>query len=135
MSQPRRPRISVVNDNPEFLDLMSAILDEDAGYDVTLFDGEDTSIDEIAASEPDLVIVDLVLGGASGWEIVALSRADERLAGRPILVCSADVTSLREKAEELERIGGVHILEKPFTLDQITEIVARLVGRADPVSG
>jgi DNA-binding response OmpR family regulator len=131
----RRPRISVVNDNPEFLDLMSAILDEDAGYDVTLFDGEETSIDEIAASDPDLLIVDLVLGGASGWEIVALSRADERLAGRPILVCSADITNLREKAEELQRIGDVHVLEKPFSVDEITAVVARLVGSAEPVSG
>ncbi len=135
MSDPRRPRISVVNDNPDFLDLMSAILDEDAGYDVSLFDGEETSIDEIAASDPDLIIVDLVLGGASGWEIVALSRADERLAGLPILVCSADVTNLREKTEELQRIGDVHVLEKPFSVDQITAVVAGLVGHAEPVSG
>jgi twitching motility two-component system response regulator PilH len=135
MVEHRRPRISVINDNPEFLELMSAILDEDAGYDVTLFGGEGTSIAEIAASEPDLVIVDLVLGGASGWEIVALSRADPYLADRPILVCSADVSALREKADELERIGGVHVLEKPFSIDEITEVVERLIGRAPNGSG
>ena len=135
MSQSRRPRITVVNDSPDFLELMSAILDEDAGYEVTLFDGDQTSIDEIAASAPDLLIVDLIIGAASGWEIVALSRADVRLSGCPIVVCSADVQSLREKADELERIGDVHILEKPFTLDQITETVARLVGRADAATG
>lgn len=135
MPEPRRPRISVVNDNPDFLELMSAILDEDAGYEVTLFDGEETSIDELAASDPDLMIIDLVMGGASGWEIVALSRADERLAGRPILVCSADIASLREKAEELARIGGVHVLEKPFSVDQITEVVAGLAGRAPSMTG
>jgi DNA-binding response OmpR family regulator len=130
-----RPRIAVINDNPDFLELMAAILDEDAGYDVSLFDGERTSVDEIAAVDPGLVIVDLVLGGASGWEIVALSRADARLADRPILVCSADVTSLREKSEELERIGNVHVLEKPFTIDQITETVERLVGKGSGTSG
>ena len=133
MSEQRRPRISVVNDNPDFLELMQAILDEDAGYNVTVFDGEKTSIAEIAESDPDLVIVDLVLGGASGWEIVVLSRADERLASLPILVCSADVAALREKAEELERIGNVHILEKPFGIDEMTDIVERLVGIASPV--
>jgi CheY-like chemotaxis protein len=134
MSEPRRPRISVVNDNPEFLELMSVILDEEAGYDVTLFDGEETSIEEIAASDPDLLIVDLVMGGASGWEIVALSRADGRLSDRPILVCSADIASLREKAEELQRIGDVHVLEKPFGVDEITGLVARLAGRGSPVT-
>lgn len=135
MSRSRRQRITVVNDSPDFLELMAAILDEDAGYDVTLFDGEHTSIEEIAASNPDLLIVDLLIGAASGWEIVALSRADERLSGCPIIVCSADVTSLREKAEELARVGSVHILEKPFTLDEITDTVARLVGRADAATG
>jgi DNA-binding response OmpR family regulator len=130
-----RPRISVVNDNPDFLELMSAILDEDAGYDVSLFDGEKTSIAELVASDPALVIVDLVLGGASGWEIVTLTRAEPKLAELPIIICSADVTALRDRAGELERIGNVHILEKPFSLDQITDVVERLIGRGAPVAG
>jgi CheY-like chemotaxis protein len=135
MTADDRPRISVVNDNPEFLELMSAILDEESGYAVTLFDGETTSVAEIAAADPNLVIVDLLLGGASGWEIVALTRADERLADRPILVCSADVSALREKTDELARIGNVHVLEKPFSIDQITDLVERLIGRGVPVTG
>jgi CheY-like chemotaxis protein len=135
MNADGRPRISVVNDNPDFLSLMSAILDEESGYAVTLFDGETTSVAEIADADPDLVIVDLLLGGASGWDIVALTRADERLADRPILVCSADVSALREKTDELARIGNVHVLEKPFSIDQITDLVERLIGRGVPVTG
>ena len=131
----RRPRISVINDNAEFLDLMSAILDEDAGYDVSLFKGEFVEISELASSDPDLIIVDLLLGGASGWEIVTLSRADERLAAVPIVVCSADVTALRDRESDLERIGNVHMLAKPFAIDEITELVERLIGRALPASG
>ena len=130
LTAPHRPRISVVNDNADFLELMSAILDEDAGYEVTLFDGQRMSVAELAASRPDLVIVDLVLGGASGWEIVTLARAEPRLADRPIVVCSADVTSLREHADDLERIGNVHVLEKPFSIDEVTELVERLIGGA-----
>jgi DNA-binding response OmpR family regulator len=131
----RRPRISVVNDNAEFLDLMAAILDEDAGYDVSLFNGVVVEMDELAASEPDLIIVDLLLGGASGWEIVTLSRSDERLATVPIIVCSADVTALRDREPDLERIGNVHVIAKPFAIDEITELVERLIGRAVAASG
>ena len=132
---PARRRITVVNDNPEFLDLMTAILDEDAGYDVTLFAGDKTSINEIAASHPDLMIVDLLLGGASGWEIVTLSRADDRLAGIPIIVCSADVTGLRARGPELERVGNVHVLPKPFGIAEMTELVEKLIGRAEVAVG
>ncbi|MEO7296793.1 MAG: response regulator [Candidatus Limnocylindria bacterium] len=122
------PRISVINDNPDFLDLMSAILDEDAGYEVTLVKGEEATITEIADSRPDLLIVDLLLGGASGWEIVALSRADERLASVPIIICSADVIALRDREEEMKQIADLHVLAKPFGIDDLTKLVERLIG-------
>ncbi|HVM25596.1 MAG TPA: response regulator [Candidatus Limnocylindrales bacterium] len=134
MASDGRPRISVVNDNADFLELMSAILDEDAGYEVTLFNGDETTIDELAGSEPDLIIVDLLLGGASGWEVVTLARADERLADTPLVVCSADVTSLRERAGELAQIANLHVLEKPFSVDEITDLVEKLVGRVEPAT-
>ena len=135
MTDDRRPRISILNDNPEFLELMSAILDEDAGYEVTLFNEASTSADELAESRPDLVIVDLLLGGASGWEIVALSRADDRLAETPIVICSADVAALKDRAGELESIGNVHVLAKPFSIDELTGLVEQLIGRAAPIGG
>ena len=62
-------------------------------------------------------------------------RAEPKLADLPIIICSADVTALRERAAELERIGNVHILEKPFSLDEITDIVEGLIGRGVPVTG
>ncbi len=133
MPNAMRPRISIINDNPQFLELMSAILDEDAGYGVALFNGEATTMTELAESTPDLVIVDLLLGGASGWEIVALSRADARLADVPIIICSADVMALRAREHELKQIGGVHVLAKPFGIDEITGLVKRLIGV--PVTG
>jgi len=135
MSSDGRARISVINDNPDFLELMSAILDEDAGYEVTLFNGEQTSIAEIADSSPDLIIVDLLLGGASGWEIVTLTRVDERLVDTPIVVCSADVAGLRERGDELAQIANLHVLAKPFSLGQITELVERLIGKGTVATG
>jgi DNA-binding response OmpR family regulator len=129
------PRICVINDNPEFLELMADILDEDAGYQVTTFSGATTTVDEIAECQPDLIVVDLVLGGASGWEIVVLCRADTRLSDVPIIVCSADVTSLRDRQEEFERIGDIHVLAKPFGIQSLTQLVEDLVGRPAAASG
>jgi CheY-like chemotaxis protein len=135
MPEPGRPRISVINDNPDFLALMSAILDDEAGYDVTLFSGERMTMAELAASEPALIIIDLLLGGASGWELVTLARADERLADVPIIVASADVLALRDREAELERIGNIHIMSKPFGLDAMTDLVEGLVGRGARAAG
>lgn len=135
MSAVRRRRISVLNDNAEFLELMTAILDEDAGYAVSVFSGEDTSIDQLSESDPDLIIIDLLLGGASGWEIVTLARADRRLAGVAIIVCSADVNGLRTRAAELERIGNVHLMAKPFGIEEMTSLVENLIGQPEAAVG
>jgi DNA-binding response OmpR family regulator len=124
------PSISVINDNPEFLELMRDILDEDAGYQVTTFHDGDTTVDDLAASAPDLIVVDLLLGGASGWEIVALARADERLKEVPVIVCSADVGALQDRAADFERVGRIHVLAKPFGIEELTGLVEKLVGRA-----
>ena len=135
MHEPRRPHISVINDNADFLELMAAVLDEDAGYEVSLFNGQEVGIDELAATAPDLIVVDLLLGGASGWEIVTLARADARLAPVPIIICSADIAGLRERATDLERVGNVHVLAKPFAIDEMTDLVGRLVGQSVTASG
>ena len=135
MSAVRRRRISVLNDNADFLELMQAILDEDAGYQVSVFSGEDTSIEQLAASDPDLIIVDLLLGGASGWEIVTLARVDARLSAVPIIVCSADVNGLRTRAAELERIGRVHLMTKPFGIEEMTSLVEELIGQPEVAVG
>ena len=132
---PLRHRISVVNDNPEFLELMADILDGDGGYEVTTFEDPTTSVDDLAASDPAVVIVDLLLGGASGWEIVALSRADDRLSAVPIIVCSADVAALRDRADDFARIGDIHVLPKPFGIDELMQLVERLVERPGAASG
>lgn len=131
----RPPRISVVNDNPDFLALMADILDEDAGYDVTLFNNDDVTIEEIVDAEPDLLIIDLLLGGVSGWDLVTLARAHDRLSGVPIIVCSADVAELRDRAADLERVGDVHILAKPFSVDEMTGLVEQLIGRSGATTG
>jgi CheY-like chemotaxis protein len=119
----RSPRISVVNDNPDFLELMSAILDEDAGYGVTLHHGEEMPLSELIDARPDLIVMDLLLGQASGWELIALVRADDRLRDIPVIVCSADIAQLRERSTELSQIAGLHVLQKPFAVNELTDLV------------
>jgi DNA-binding response OmpR family regulator len=123
----RTPRISVVNDNPDFLELMAAILDEDAGYDVTLHHGEEMPLTELKGARPDLIVMDLVLGQTSGWELIALARADDALRDVPVVVCSADIAQLRERSTELSEIALLHILQKPFSVDELTGLVERVL--------
>jgi CheY-like chemotaxis protein len=130
-ARPSNVRITVINDTPEFLELMDEILGRGAGYDVAALHGDQVTIDEIAETNPDLLLVDLRLGGGNptGWDIVLMARADDRVRDVPVIVCSADVQQLQEREAEMSAIADVHILAKPFNLDVLEELVARLLSR------
>ena len=122
-------RVTVVNDSPEFLDMMGDWLESER-YHSSLIDADEvTSIEPIRATQPDLLIVDLRLRGSqlSGWDILKAIRADPELGKLPVIVCTADSFQVRDRAEELAGVPGVEILLKPFAIDNLEAIVSRLI--------
>jgi CheY-like chemotaxis protein len=125
---PRRGRrITVVNDNPEFLDLMRDVLANER-YRVTAINGEQIeSIDPIRASDPELLFIDLRLHHEriTGWEIAMAVRNDDHLRHVPVIVCTAAADEVRERAEDLAALPNVEILVKPFMLQELEALVDR----------
>ena len=126
------PRITVVNDNPEFLELVRDIL-HDEHYAATTVDGDlDDALDRIIASRPDLLIVDLRMGSDElhGWEIAQDVRREPSLDRLPLLLCSADPLALRALADDLDATTSVETLVKPFAIDELTSAIDRLLAGA-----
>jgi CheY-like chemotaxis protein len=124
-------RVTVVNDNPEFLELVEDIL-EDERYEATKVDGDrDDALELIRSSRPDLLIIDLRMGreGLHGWDVAQQVRADPASRDLPILVCSADVVALNEVADELSATKDVETLVKPFHIDELTAAIDRLLAQ------
>src|SRR5207253_6659198 len=137
MTRQDRSRITVVDDSPEFLGMLVELLGEDGdGYRVTPMHGEVGSFEDIVRTKPNLLIVDLVLRNddthMSGWELVLLSRFHRGLREVPLIVCSGDTLQIRERADQLAELGNLHILTKPFSLEQLEGLVARLLRGCAP---
>ena len=125
-------RVTVVNDNPEFLELVRDILEDDR-YDTTTIDGDrDDALDAIRASRPDLLMIDLRNGSDElhGWDIAQEVRREPALAGLPVLVCSADAAALEALKEDLTATRHVGTLTKPFRIDALTEAIDSLLAEA-----
>jgi CheY-like chemotaxis protein len=128
-------RVTVVNDTPDFLDLVHDILEGDR-YETTLIDGDqDDAFERVRASRPDLLMIDLRLGGQglSGWEIAQRVRGEPNLEGLPVIVCSADLQAMSELESDLAGTRHVATLPKPFEIEELTDTVDRLL--AEAVSG
>jgi CheY-like chemotaxis protein len=122
-------RVTVVNDNPDFLELVRDILEDDR-YDTTTIDGDrDDALDAIRVSRPDLLMIDLRKGSQElhGWDLAQQARRQPELVGLPILVCSADSAALEAIKDQLAATQHVATLTKPFRIDALTAAIDRLL--------
>lgn len=125
---PEPKRVTVVNDNPDFLQLMQDLL-QDADYPATLIDGgRDNAFELIEASEPEILIVDLRLGSneITGLEILKRVRDDPALRQVPTVICTADTWSIDQVREEVASMDRVAVLTKPFAIADLYRVLEEL---------
>ena len=128
------PRITVVNDNPEFLELMHELLAAESGYDTTTIDADTIhdDIEPIRLSHPDLLIVDLRSRDdpLDGWALLQSIRADAELGDLPLILCSGDLQALQEHRQEIDQDPKVETLAKPFQVEDMEKLVRQFLGEA-----
>lgn len=127
---PKIKRITVVNDHPEFLDLMIDFLSEE-GYDVAALAKHQGAFQQIKETRPDLVICDLVFENMpAGWVLLDMLYLDPETTHIPLILCSAAVKQVQEIAPSLAA-KGIAWLEKPFRLDDLLAVIATIAERND----
>ena len=123
-------RIAVINDDTTFLELMSTLL-SDEGYEAHIFRESKSAYQGARDLGPDAIILDIRMESpATGWQMLELFKLDPVLARVPIIICSADISALQERAVHLQS-KGCELLPKPFDLDDLLNALRRLVGRPD----
>jgi CheY-like chemotaxis protein len=126
------PRITVVNHNAEFLELLRDILNDER-YVTTCIDADvEDEVARIVESRPDLLVIDLRMssGGNHGWDIAQQIRREPALDGLPVLICSGDILALQELADELAGVQLVQTLAKPFEIADLTATIDQLLAES-----
>ncbi len=118
-----RGRIALIDDDPALVSLLQDLLGSTEGHEVAVCMEGVRAYEFIKAYRPDLVLLDLRMGGAVvGWTILEQLTRDPETRPIPIIVCSAAIRELQE-SEPLLRRDGVATLPKPFDLDALLETV------------
>lgn len=121
-----RPKILVVDDEPEAVELVEFNLKQ-AGFDVvTAADGAD-ALKKARATLPSLVVLDLMLPEVDGLEVCKLLRRDPATAALPIIMLTA-------RAAEIDRILGLELgaddyVTKPFSPRELVLRVKNILER------
>jgi len=93
--------VLVIDDDPQAIGLVKAIL-KPFNVRVSAVDSARAGIEQALRNKPDLVVLDLVMPGVDGFEVVAALRRDKELSRVPILVHTAKTLS----AEDRQRLDG-----------------------------
>lgn len=126
------PTILVLDDEPDLLELLSALLTS-ADYRMQAVQTADDMERYLREAElPVLFVLDLLLSGSSGDELARHLKEAKRTHDVPILMISAHPSAEREA----RAAGADAFLAKPFDIDEFLSLVSSLLAcpQAEPIA-
>ncbi|AKS45744.1 Response regulator receiver domain-containing protein [Octadecabacter temperatus] len=117
-------RVLLIEDEPNIIEAVSYILSKDGWTVHTHSDGE-TAMEKVMQGVPDLIILDVMLPGRSGYDILRDLKAQETTADVPVMMLTA-----RGQAKDREMaidLGATRFMTKPFSNAEVLESVRALV--------
>ena len=122
-----KPRVLIAEDDPDTLVILRVNLNA-AGVEPLLAGDGRTALARIAAEKPDAVLLDVLLPGIDGWQV--LEELHAKGDPVPVIMCSA-----KDNIHDLQRareLGAVAYLTKPFDIDRLVEVTTEVVGLRQP---
>ncbi len=122
------PKILIADDEPNMRILLKATLEEleDKGVELLIADNGKETLEIIKTKKPELVILDIMMPGMSGFEVCNTVKNVLGMKDIYILMLTA-------KAEEVDRqkgkdVGADIYMTKPFNPDEVFEKVVKVLG-------
>ena len=125
----QKPTVLIADDDLEILTMVRTLLRRRDVKLIEASDGEE-AMRLIRENTPNLVVLDVMMPGMSGWEICKAIREDGELAGTGVIMLTGIGERLNEMTSPL--YGADAYLDKPFELtaldDAVTRVLAARVG-------
>lgn len=121
-------RVLIVDDESDLSELLAYNLAK-AGYDARVARDGLEGLRIIAEFNPDLVVLDLMMPGLTGQEVLTRLRADARTANLPVIV----LTARKEEFDELDTLarGADDFVTKPYSIKVLEARIESVLRRAN----
>ena len=126
-----RRSVVIVDDDPEICDYLRAELRSQ--YSVKTFPEAQEAWADISATQPDVVVTDLVMSGMDGMELCRKIRHNPVTNHIPVIV----LTSSTDEASHLESIdsGADRFLSKPLSIELLKSHIAQMISSRETLRG
>jgi CheY-like chemotaxis protein len=117
-------RILVVDDDPEIVAMLSTRLTK-RGYTVTTASDGHQAIELTKKDLPDVVLLDVMMPGKSGWEVARAIKQDPTTHGVKIVMVSAIGAKTNEITAPI--YGADAHVDKPFEFEHLERVISELL--------
>ena len=123
-----RPKVAVVEDNPDNRVLVQALLED--LYDLSEYETGADAVEGLPGSVPDLVLLDISLPEVDGTEVLAWLREQDALKHLPVIALTAH--AMAGDREKFLSVGFDDYVTKPILdEDLLIDAIERCLNRAD----
>jgi len=116
-----REKILVVDDELDVLRMLEVVLGK-SGYDVVTATSGMDGLVAAHSEQPHLVLLDIMMEGMDGWEVLKLLKMEEETRDIPVVMLSARVQP-KDKIRGLQE-GAIDYITKPFSVRDVKETIA-----------
>jgi two-component system OmpR family response regulator len=108
----RWEKVLLVDDDPDVGDLVALALGQADGYTVQVCTASAEALERARSFRPDLILLDVMMPGMDGREILKALRADETTGSIPVVFISAGADW--QDAPQYQELGAIGVIPKPF---------------------
>lgn len=127
----RNTRILIIDDEPDFTALLKANLEEAGNFLVRQVNDSSLAVKAAHEFRPHLCVIDVVMPGMDGGDIVAKFRVDPQLKDVPVMMLTALVEENPESMDGETHTGGLPFVSKTSDFETILACIEKHLEEAD----
>jgi len=119
-----KDKILLVDDEPQFVDLVKMRLEANDYEVLTAYDGQE-ALDKVHQESPNLIILDVGLPKIDGYEVISKLRVEERFRDIPVILLTG-----HKEAKDIKKgmeLGAISYVQKPFKDETLLGIIQGLI--------
>lgn len=125
-----KKKILIIDDEADVAKIMKRLLESTGKYEAHIETDGEMVVPAVQRVKPDLILLDLIMSGMSGFEICKSLKNKERLSSIPVIIVSGK-TDRTDKVSSLD-MGADDYITKPFSVDELDARIRAVLRRSDP---
>ena len=115
--------ILIIDDTPTQLHALIQILQPK--YNVKVAKNGKAGLKFVSENEVDLILLDMVMPGLSGLEVLESLKSDDKIKHIPVVMATGSTTE--EEIKKCFYLGAADYIIKPFETDKVLKCVSKLI--------